>query len=309
VTPLPPAIGVLVDELGIEALLELERACRAALGPSSTARDRRLEELGFLAALLRARQSAEPKTRPSTRTIKRRGRAPLVLQVESRELVPRESYDALRPAEVPSARALVRNYGSWVGACRAAEGLHLDGRYAGGSKPWRTPRPPAGGFVRYAREEVRDAIRACARALHRAPSSADYKHWSGARRRFEQARGADPRIPSIDVVYKHWPGWREALAAAAITPDLLGASVDGIELGTSSEAPTLRINREAFLRLRKARKVPQSAICDALDLTDGEYRRMLTGSALVTPSQVAALALIVEAGAAQIAAEPLEDVG
>jgi hypothetical protein len=150
-----------------------------------------------------------------------RGRIRAALPVEEWRTVPPARYDQLRPATAPSAARLTNRYGGWTIACRAADGLLEDGRYLGIGRPWVT-RPPAvrpGGFTR---EEVVDAIRACALHTLTRPSGFRYQRWSEAKRRRAQRLGnPSVQLPTHTTIVRLFDSYAKALTAAKITDEYL----------------------------------------------------------------------------------------
>lgn len=210
-------LHAMIGELSIEAVWELERALSNQLRRQPTAAERRVRELGFLAQLL-----AEQGHKPAPAAADDEDSLPPELR-PAREAptfttVSRAIYDTLKPPEAPDSGTLVKHYGSWRKACRAADGLKPDGRTTGPGKPWRTRR----GRI-YTREEVIEAIRACAFSLLRRPSSSDYYRWYCARRQFLLRVGSPEPVITLPVIQARLGSWPHALAAAAITDADLAA--------------------------------------------------------------------------------------
>jgi hypothetical protein len=184
-------VHVMLSMLPFEQKESLARRLHDQLFAPAGARERRVSELGFLAALLD--QTPQPP--------------------ERLPVIERQDYEARREAERPTAtRAalLVERYGSWRRACWAAWGLLADGRKAMGG----SPRPHVRPYEGFTKPAV-DAVRACADAIGRAPSTRDYKEWADARRRKARDRGATPDVPSYNAVLrtlapdrKNRNGWR-----------------------------------------------------------------------------------------------------
>jgi hypothetical protein len=209
-------IRAMLDTLELPALTELERVLRIQLADTPTAAERRVAELGFLAELMsEAHQRWSPELLP---------------QLGDPRRIDRSTYDELQPVEAPgtpSSKRLVERYGSWMKACRAADGLLTDGRQHGPGLPWRNvnrgrPRTP-----KYTREEINAAIRRCARELNRIPGANDYATWVTAKKAKQRANGGNSphlpaapteRLPSLGVLYRRYPEgpnrWRQAVDEA-----------------------------------------------------------------------------------------------
>ena len=164
-------------------------------------------------------------------------------------------YDQLRPDSAPSAAQLTAHYGTWQRACRAADGLLPDGRYAGIGLPWvnlPAGRPRAD---RYTREDAVAAIRECALALLTHPSCHQYLLWARGRNAARDGRDQQRRLPSHAVIMRCFGGYRAALAAAAISDEeLAAASAEraGLALGRLASSPRSRlaaISAEDCMRL------------------------------------------------------------
>ncbi len=178
----------MVDSLPEPAQRELERALRRRLAPyRSSAAQRRVGSLGFLAELLSIEAAAVGAGG---------SRGPT--------LVPRIAYDAARPRSAPTSERLVRLFGSWFGACRAAEGVVAGGRKsAPGTVAGRTTRAAR---QMYSREEVLAAVRLCAQSLGRVPSSCDYHAWALERKARARATGTALRLPGYSVFCRLFRG-------------------------------------------------------------------------------------------------------
>lgn len=189
---IPTVVLVMLDQLDGPTLAELERALRGRLAPEAeTPAERRGRRLGFLAMLIEQSGLARPS---------------------------RVEYDRLRPADAPTGQELTAEFGLWSRACRAADGVLPDGRInrpSGDNHP-RTPGARVKTPV-YTRDEILTAIRRCALAIGRAPTSGAYERWR--EREVQKAKRFGkrvPRIPSIGTVARAFPRWRLAVAAAAI---------------------------------------------------------------------------------------------
>ncbi len=195
-------LRAMVSLLPIEAKHVLARRLHDQLFAPATAGERRIAELGLLAALLD--ESPQPP-----------GRLPRI---------ERAAYEARRVAEdgaAPRAAVLVERYGSWSRACWAAWGLLADGRNAMGGRPW----PQQGRASRFDLNACVDAVRACAAAIGRIPTSKDYTDWARARRRNARDRRAAVDVPLHAVVLRMLApdrerknGWRLVIARVFDTP-------------------------------------------------------------------------------------------
>lgn len=223
-------IIAMLGTLSSSALAELESALRGRLTPTTTAAERRVAELGFLAQLLEEiKPSSSPRPEAGAEIGRGRRRGDDV-QVP---LLAREVYESRQPTESPAsptAAQLLERYGWWPRACRSAYGLQADGRSRGGSSAWAQPlagkRRP-----RYDIDDVRANIRRCAAELGRVPSAGDYHLWAREAKAKARATGAGtnaasdhPRIPGISVVYRLFKKsgseenrWRAALADVGLT--------------------------------------------------------------------------------------------
>lgn len=136
-------------------------------------------------------------------------RFPVVAQVD---------YDRQRPPEAPTGEQLTRRFGTWIEACRAVYGLKPDGRYAGMSRPWVNGSRGQKRPRKYTRQEALAAIRQCALAYGRRPTSNLYIEWSARRRAHARATGSPPpRLPAYKYYHDNFGGWPKALALAAIS--------------------------------------------------------------------------------------------
>lgn len=203
------ALAAMIDTLDESALEELAHVLRAKLGPRRpTAAERRGARLGFLAELV-----AEHGTDIHPR-------------------VQRRLYDEQRPAAAPRSELLVEEYRTWLKACRAAEGVRPDGRVnrARGSRP-RDPSPRVKTLA-YSEREIRDAVRGCAQARGRVPTSPAYERWRATQVRSATSGGAVVRLPTLSTILRHTKTWRAALAAAALD----GAALARVDEGARSAA-------------------------------------------------------------------------
>lgn len=138
----------------------------------------------------------------------------LVALIAKREgLLPttREYEDARREheAEAPTASALVKRYGHWLAASKAAGRLmQLQPSGPAWSERRRYRRP-------YRPREVTLAIARFYHSFGVWPSREEYNEWSGISRRTARSCGApDPRLPSATVVTRLYGTYDRALQAA-----------------------------------------------------------------------------------------------
>ncbi|MHB1244351.1 MAG: hypothetical protein ACYC1P_13275 [Gaiellaceae bacterium] len=280
------ALAAMLDMLDHDALDELARVLRAKLGPPrETPKQRRGRRLSFLGELV-ARHGTD-------------------LHPHVRRLL----YDAERPEQSPSSESLVEEYGSWLKACRASVGVRPDGRL---NRPGGKPRDP-GSRVKtwaYSEEEFRDAIRACARALGRLPTSNAYERWRAGEIRKARSGGAPvPRLPSGSAIGRNLKTWRAAIAAAAVSEATLGdadpdqqtiaaAALPLTEAIAAARAATVSLEQLASLTVEPGAPPPAEARFDAerwktrlreagigerkllraVNLPLGPYRRLLSGT-------------------------------
>lgn len=197
------AIEAMFFVLPTAAARELERAMRACLAaPQPSLHKRREAELGYLAMLV-AEDLAERD--PGDRRPPR---------------IPRKDYEASRPVEAASSAALVKRFGSWVEACRAAAALERKGREAGGGKPWQTPSIGGRRGRNYTREEVIDGVIEVARKLGRDPhqltSTAYYRYVAEMRRRAKAKGASTPRWATQRSVERFFNSWSEVRRAMRV---------------------------------------------------------------------------------------------
>jgi hypothetical protein len=190
--PILTPIRAMLAELDGPSLAELERALRGSLAPvRETPVERRVRRLGFLARMIKNTGSAQP---------------------------PRIEYDEQRPAGTPSGQELVYEYGSWRKACRAADGLLPDGRILRASGDTAVRGARIGRKTEaYTRNEITNAIRRCALATGRKPTSLAYERWREREIAAAKRTGRDrPRLPTLVSIARTFRTWRQALAAAVI---------------------------------------------------------------------------------------------
>ena len=197
----------MLDGLSPQACRELERALIAHTSQLSSARDRRRGELGALSEMLH--ELALPAG----------GSYTLVQQID---------YDRNRPLDAPRGALLTERYGGWRKACRAAYSMLPDGRPRGPSNPWPGQRRHPNNHRPYTYDEVIAAVRRCALELACRPSSTTYMRWVERKRQHAHTLGVDPRIPTINTVYRHFHDtrddrrrWQRIVVTAAITDQQL----------------------------------------------------------------------------------------
>jgi hypothetical protein len=234
---------------------ELERALSGELAPRLTPAQRRLAELGHLAALLDARaRFAGTPLGPGQHSW--RAAPPVDARKVAMPHVKRTLYDRTRPAGSPPAETVAERYGGWHAACRAAYGLQPDGTYFGFGQPRPPPfrgrgsRPSA-----YTEAEALDGIRRCARALGRRPTSTSYRAWVAERALNARRAGRPrPRLADYNTLRALFGGWPQALAAAAITDADLGVPTDAepenarAALAALAETAVAVLDDETFAR-------------------------------------------------------------
>ena len=208
-------VVAMISGLAPAAREQLARALHGELHPPEAAGDRRLRELLPLARLLDEQAGRDGITPayggPGARkpSLTHAGTFPVVAQTD---------YDRQRPTDAPSGAALAKRFGGWVLACRAVFGLQADGRYRGVGKPWANGTRGKPRKTAFTRDEALHAIRACALAYGRRPTSVLYIDWSGRRRHHARISAApDPRLPAYPHYHRRYGGWRRALELAAIS--------------------------------------------------------------------------------------------
>lgn len=139
----------------------------------------------------------------------------------------RADYDQHRPEGSAPSHVLVKTFGSWVRACRAAATEEAQGA---GEQPARPLRPwpnPTRGRRRpadYTREEILRAVLRCAEVIGRIPTSNAYYGWVARQRRHARESGAEtPRLPTQRSVERHFKGWGRVLETVEALPGSLGA--------------------------------------------------------------------------------------
>ncbi len=223
----------MLNGLNPEAISELERALSLKLTGSPSAAERRVRELGALAALL-SRQPVVP------------GDPDDIPAVQIDEY---ERFCAEHAPDAPDHRRLVERYGSWLKACRAAYELLPDGRSRGPGHPWPSPTRGKRRVRAYTKGELHAAIRRCGVELGRAPSSGDFHRWTREKKRLARLAGVQPaawpdehpRFSSISVLYRFYPHgenrWRLALADSNLTEVELAAARARRLLGIAVSKP------------------------------------------------------------------------
>ena len=253
--PSPRAAVVIsmIDALPGRDRQQISQALHAQLNPGPSAVEQRVRELLPLAAMLDEQGQQDGIALPVTR-----GRATWrpteageakSIAVERFPVVEQLLYDQRRPAGAPSGEQLARRFGTWVLACRAVWGLQADGRYSGLGRPWATGTRGKKRTARYTRAEALAAIRKCALAYGRRPTSNLYITWSAGRRAHARACASPPpRLPAYKHYHETYGGWPQALALAAISDsELAQARADRSEPG-----PDIPEDRTPAGRLRAA---------------------------------------------------------
>lgn len=206
--------------------------------------------------------------------------------------VSRDFYDERRPDGITTSQRLVERYGSWLGACRAAYGLQPDGRHTGPGRSWARPAILDNGRRLYTVNDCLAAIRACATALQRLPTTTDYVSWRAAR--LSARPTADRRrlgLPTIDTINAHCGPWRDAISKARIDPDELAAArasrvpstaAPPTPPGTTAEARLLALSpadlAELGITAERRDKLAQRG-CGTMPLREAvTFARVLDGS-------------------------------
>lgn len=279
----PDVVRCMLDTLSPSARAELARALQLSLHRESPTVERRLRELGPLAAMLNAEAIARqiaPRPRQGTAWYDELTRAPGGGLRDAFPVVPANVYDQQRPAGALSSEQITAMFGgSWRFACRSVWGLQPDGRYAGPGQPWDNAvrgRPRH----RYTDDECLDAIRACARRFRRAPTSNLYIAWSNAERRRARLSGAQPsRLPTYESFRQRWGGWPKALAAAALRPvDLYGNDQPPPPTDEVPNGP-LYLDGESLRRIRGDRGIRDGDLRKAVGVATSAWRAYLDGRA------------------------------
>jgi hypothetical protein len=253
-------VWLMVSAAPVRAQVEIERALHRELRPQPDPAAARVQELGALAAMLRAVgrpldsvsfddladrprcAGGRPPLRRRRGHRRRKQRAANTRARERRDarrrdwlVMPRADYDAHRPAGAPDSRRLVERYGRWVMVCKAADGLLPDGRYVGVGKPWRTlVIHEIGRGEIYSAADCLNAIRRCALAIGRRPSSSDYIRWRRQMvRRYPRNDRRRLGLPTYDVIKDRHHSWPEAVAAA----DLSDAEIAGARAAWLPQVP------------------------------------------------------------------------
>jgi hypothetical protein len=114
-----------------------------------------------------------------------------------------------READAPAASTLVKRYGHWLAALRAAANLISVEHHGQAPAEKRRHHP------RYRPNDSAAALARCFRIFSTWPTQVEYTEWSLIRRRAARACGApDPRLPAGDTVARHYGSFDRALAAA-----------------------------------------------------------------------------------------------
>jgi hypothetical protein len=107
-----------------------------------------------------------------------------------------------------------RIFGGWTPALSAA--ALIETTAAGAVSPNYSLRP---GAYRYTREQVGEALSACAQTLGRSPRSAEYMRWRAEELR-DSTRQPTEHVarPSYAVIHRIFASWDAALSAAGLQP-------------------------------------------------------------------------------------------
>jgi hypothetical protein len=134
-------------------------------------------------------------------------------------IVGRSDYDAWRADQAPPSHDLVAKFGNWLNVCRAAYGLLPDGRWRAGGRPWAQAAIYDRGKRLYTKNDTAQAVRDCALALGRIPSTTDYYEYRRLRlRRLPDTLDRQALcLPTLTVILKRHRHWKNALAAAAVS--------------------------------------------------------------------------------------------
>lgn len=199
------ALLPMLDALGPLACAELERALRLTIRPAAIDPvDTRVQELGALAELLVAEgeQAGDPDDWPGV------------------PIVARRRFEQLHGQS--QADAMVRRYGSWLAACRAAASLRVDGRCAGPGRPWVIRPAVRDGHFRWTADACLSFVRQCALELGRRPTSKEYNRW---RRQLTETPGRqNTRAPWPKTICAHVdPSWPAVLERCGVTDAELAA--------------------------------------------------------------------------------------
>lgn len=188
----------MLEALSPAGFREIERLLNARLHVELTRADEREDKLGLLIDLQR-----------------NHGRLP-----------ERALYDETRPPGGTMSRTLVKIYGTWTKACRAAateaeqRGIDLEASYLKPLRPWANPTRTERRPSDYTREEILRAVIACVGEIGRIPTSNAYYDWAAQeRRRARNVSAPIPRIPTQRSVERHFNGWDEVRAAIRDSDD------------------------------------------------------------------------------------------
>jgi hypothetical protein len=189
----PWIIVALVSVMPAPALEETLRALRGRLLSVEPPTVRRVRDLSFLRGLLLERESERiggdlPYVPSAEYDAERRLRA--------------AAGDAVAGA-APSSDALRARFKSWTRACLAAFSIDEHGAWIGPWLPWRHGTDGRSGTsVPYTEEEAIQAVRDCAQAIGRIPSSQHYQPWRSARIERLREVGISARIPNLGAIYR-----------------------------------------------------------------------------------------------------------
>lgn len=207
----------------LQALIEMIAVRLSAPAPAPP--ERRVAQLGFLADMLRES--------PAT------GHGP--------SRVAKVDYERRRPAGAQSAATLVKQYGTWLKACRAAASLAPDGAVRGEGQPWPSPALGKPRTRAYSRDEAARTLADCTGQLGRRPTTAEYAGWRQRRQDTARRGGAPtPRIACMTTVHALFGSWELALdAAGAYEIERQTITARQALLDAPAKAPTKSISPKA----------------------------------------------------------------
>jgi hypothetical protein len=221
---LPAVLLALLDTMSPAAYSELYRGVALLVHPPENPGDAWRRDIRPLADMLRPQlppltqilgAAAGPRARAKVDF------APVVLDVN----LTRAHYDLHRPPGARPSAWLAQRYRHWTIALEVAAGLLPDGRYIGRRFPGPNTQRGKRRKARFACHELPAAIRECALALGRVPTSSQYILWSKVQRAIARAAGenveAACRLPDWTAFRRQYGGWPQALAATHINPDEL----------------------------------------------------------------------------------------
>jgi hypothetical protein len=111
----------------------------------------------------------------------------------------------------PTHSTLIRAYGHWLAAVRAAMRLHFEGASARVAASHRH----AFRHRNYTRDEILTALDRCRAALEDWPTQWEYEEWAFLVRQRAQTAGlADPRLPVLKPIRRYFGTFAAAIEAA-----------------------------------------------------------------------------------------------